>query len=240
MNLQNKVWEKLLDLLFPRRCPVCDQPVKPFGALICDACREIPVSIGEVYCMKCGKPLDGEELEYCTDCRQTGHVYDAGRAVFVYHSVSDAIYRFKYRGRQEYAEYFAECMAQKLGDWIRQKQVQALVPVPIHTERRRARGYNQAELLAESLGRKLGIPVRTDLISRVKKTKPMKDLSPSERQNNLKKAFKICCNDVKLDTIVIIDDIYTTGSTVDAMSRELRAAGIRRIYFAALAVGKGI
>ena len=68
----------------------------------------------------------------------------------------------------------------------------------------------------------------------------MKDLSAEARQNNLKKAFKICCNDVKLDTIVIIDDIYTTGSTIDAMCTELQKVGIKNIYYVALAIGRGI
>ena len=68
----------------------------------------------------------------------------------------------------------------------------------------------------------------------------MKDLSAVERQNNLKKAFKICCNGVKLNIIMIIDDIYTTGSTIDAMSREFRKAGVERIYFVTLAIGRGI
>jgi len=82
--------------------------------------------------------------------------------------------------------------------------------------------------------------VETELIKRVRKTAPMKDLSASERQNNLKRAFKICRNDVKLSTIVIIDDIYTTGSTIDAMSYELRRAGVKHIYFIALSIGRGL
>ena len=75
---------------------------------------------------------------------------------------------------------------------------------------------------------------------RCKKTVPLKDLSPLERQNNLKKAFNMCCNDVKLDTIVILDDIYTTGSTVDEMARLLRANGVSKIYVVTLAIGRGI
>ena len=68
----------------------------------------------------------------------------------------------------------------------------------------------------------------------------MNDLPVEERQNNLKRAFKICRNDVKLDTVIIIDDIYTTGSTIDAMSYELRRAGVKRIYFVTLAIGRGL
>ena len=73
-----------------------------------------------------------------------------------------------------------------------------------------------------------------------RKTAPMKELSAHDRQNNLKKAFKILRNDVELSTIIIIDDIYTTGSTIDAMSRELKSAGVEQIYFMTLAVGRGI
>ena len=115
-----------------------------------------------------------------------------------------------------------------------------MIPVPVHASKKRTRGYNQAEVLARELGNIMHIPVDPNLIARVRKTVPMKNLSVSDRQNNLNMAFKICRNDVKLDTIVIIDDIYTTGSTIDAMSYELRRAGIRHVYFVTLAIGRGI
>ena len=114
------------------------------------------------------------------------------------------------------------------------------MPVPVHPSRKRKRGYNQAELLAGVISRRTGIPVRQDLIVRQKKTVPQKELDEKQRQNNLKKAFKIIKNDVKLDTIVIIDDIYTTGSTINAMATMLHIAGISRIYYAALAIGNGL
>ena len=116
----------------------------------------------------------------------------------------------------------------------------ALIPVPIHSSRMRSRGYNQAELVARELSRHSGIPVNTKLIQRVKRTKPLKSLSHSERQNNLKRAFKILQNDVKLNTIVIIDDIYTTGSTIDAMTGVLNDAGVKNVYYMALTIGRGI
>lgn len=230
----------LLDLLYPRRCPVCDRAVKPFGSLICKACESKFKYIGEPYCMKCGKPLREEEREYCGDCKRQKHLFDRGRALFEYKSASDSVYRFKYKGRQEYGAYYAGCMADKLGKWLAECHPDALIPVPIYRGKRRVRGYNQAEVLARELHKITGIPVETDLIKRVRKTVPMKDLSASERQNNLKRAFKICRNDVKLNTIVIIDDIYTTGSTIDAMSYELRRAGIESIYFMTLSIGRGL
>ncbi len=115
-----------------------------------------------------------------------------------------------------------------------------LVPVPVHPSRKRKRGYNQAELIAGKLSRYSGIPIDTTLISRERKTQPLKNLSYAERQNNLKKAFKIRQNDVKLSTIVIIDDIYTTGSTIDAMAQAFTEAGIPGIYFITLTIGRGI
>lgn len=229
-----------LTLLYPRRCPVCDEPVRPWNALVCAECASGLACIEPPWCLKCGKHIGDSVREYCADCAAHPHLFDGGRALFSYRSVSASIARFKYRGRREYAACYAACMADRLGSFIRSCQADALIPVPLHKSRLKKRGYNQAQVLAEELSVLTGIPVRTDLIERVKKTAPMKDLSAAERQNNLKKAFKIRRNDVKLNIIVIIDDIYTTGSTIDAMSQEFRRAGVERIYFMTLAIGRGI
>ncbi len=231
---------QLISLFFPRRCPVCDRPVRPWNALVCTECAPSFAYIEPPYCLKCGKHIGSSEKEYCGDCAAQRHLYDRGRALFYYRSVSASIARFKYRGRREYAAYYAACMAGELGTFISSCRADALVPVPLHSDRQRKRGYNQAQVMAEALSALTGIPVRADLIERTVKTAPMKDLSAAERQNNLKKAFKILRNDVKLNTIIIIDDIYTTGSTIDAMSREFRKAGVGRIYFITLAIGRGI
>lgn len=229
-----------LDLIYPRRCPVCDKAVKPFGNLICEECKKKIEYVRAPYCQKCGKELKDKRAVFCHDCAHKEHKYDRGMALFAYPCVADSIYRFKYRGRREYGAYYGERMASILGNRILSLKPDALVPVPIHSSKKKMRGYNQAEVLAKEVGRRLNIPVETNLIKRIRKTVPMKDLSAQERQNNLKKALKICRNDVKLNTIIIVDDIYTTGSTIDAMSEELRKAGIKYIYFAALAIGNGM
>ncbi len=190
--------------------------------------------------MKCGKHIGGSEREYCADCAAHAHLFESGRALFSYQSVSSSIARFKYHGRREYAAFYAACMADALENFISSCRADAFVPVPLHRSRKRRRGYNQAEVLARELSALTGIPVCDDLIGRVKKTVPMKELSAADRQNNLKKAFKILRNDVKLKTIIIIDDIYTTGSTIDAMCRELKRAGVEKTYFMTLAIGRGI
>ena len=188
--------------------------------------------------MKCGKPVKEEE-EYCYDCRGKKHEFLQGAAVFEYDFVRQSLYRYKYGGRQEYKECYGLFMAHCLKDKMNRWQPQAFVPVPLHKERQRKRGYNQAELLAEELSKYFHIPVIKDLVIRCKKTRPMKEIDGSERQNNLKKAFLLGRNDVKLDTIIIIDDIYTTGSTIDAVSRVCKEAGIRNIYFLTVSIGHG-
>ena len=226
-------------LLFPTRCPVCDKPVKPFGALICAKCRQKIRYVREPRCYKCGKELKDNTLEYCFDCLHKNHVYDRGFSLFVYSSVRNSIYRFKYAGRREYAEFFGKEMAEHLGEELLSLNPDALVPVPMYKEKEKKRGYNQAHLLAQALGKEIGVPVCAHFAERTRNTAPLKELGISERQNNLKKAFKIQGNDVKLSTIVIIDDIYTTGSTINEIARECRRAGVEKIYFAALASGSG-
>ena len=229
----------LRELLFPLRCPVCDRPVDPPGEKICRECEGKLILIREPKCLKCGKQLQKEEAEFCQDCRRGKHFYDRGAALYSYQSCRGTIYRLKYGGRREYADYLGGMMARYLGRQLLSWEPDALVPVPLHPARERKRGYNQAALLARVLGERLGIPVREDYLIRTRNTRPQKELEGSRRQNNLKKAFKIVQNDVKLKTIVIIDDIYTTGSTVDAIAQECRNAGVRRVCYAALAIGRG-
>lgn len=226
----------LCDLLFPRCCPVCDRPAPP-GKAICPECTDRLIPIREPRCQKCGRQLGRDTEEYCHDCRSRKHIYDRGVVLYPYASCREIIYRFKYSGRREYAPFLGEAMARQLGGQILAWRPDALIPVPLHRSRQRKRGYNQAALLARVLGSRLGIPVLEEYLVRVKKTRPQKELDGAMRQNNLKKAFKIVQDDVKLKTIVVIDDIYTTGSTMDAVAQVCRDAGVSNIFFAALSAG---
>lgn len=240
MKFLRIVWDNFVELLFPRRCPICDNAVKPYGTLICLECRSQIRYVKEPRCFKCGKPMDDNTKEYCGDCEKHKHIYKKGMALYEYKSVSDSIYRFKYKGRREYAEFYGEEMSRYMGAVFAKAGVQAFVPVPIHKSKMRKRGYNQAYLIARELSKRTGIPVVNDWVIRQKKTIPLKDLSPTERNNNLRGAFKLAPNGVKLETIVIIDDIYTTGATIDAVSAQLIAGGVKNIYFATLAIGRGV
>ena len=226
----------IIDLLFPRRCPVCDR-VQPIGEMICLSCADKLKRITSPFCKKCGRGLADERREYCADCMRTEHFYTEGRALYEYPCIRRSIYRFKYKGRREYAEFYGKQLAEQLGDTIREWKPDVIVPVPLHRVRKRIRGYNQAQALADVLGRQLGIRVDSKLVRRVRNTVPQKCLDREMRQNNLKKAFKLCRNVVKLNTIIVIDDIYTTGSTIDAVAAVLREAGVKHVYFIALAAG---
>ncbi|MCR5210562.1 MAG: ComF family protein [Lachnospiraceae bacterium] len=229
------------DLIFPRRCPVCDEVLskKDGKDLICAACFPKIRYIKSPKCYKCGKQLGDDETEYCEDCRRKKHLFERGFALYDYHSVRLSMYRFKYSGRTEYAQFFGRDMAEHFGDEFKKLGIDAIVPVPMYAAKQRSRGFNQAEVLAKALGEELGLPVMNSLVKRVKKTLPMKMLSPAERSANLKNAFIIGHFDVKLRKILVVDDIYTTGCTSDAVAEVLKAAGISEVYFAALSIGEG-
>ena len=236
-----KLYERTLDMIFPRRCPVCDDAVDIPGRLICSECEDVFKKIDEPYCLKCGRPVRDDALSECRECAGKKQEFKRGRAVFEYDDeLKESIYRFKYGGRREYADHYAACMERSLGNWICSLKPDALVPIPLHKSRLKKRGYNQAALLAEGLGKKLGIPVRHDVLIRSSKTAVQKGLGASERQNNLKKALKIGPDVVKLKNIVLIDDIYTTGSTMNSAASCLQDAGVENVYFAVLGAANKI
>ena len=231
--------EWALDWVFPPRCPVCGQ-IRPGNCGgICPECRKNLHYITEPRCLKCGKQLEEEEQEYCRDCKNAKHLFVQGRALYEYESVAGALYRFKYKGRKEYGRVFGEEMAFFMEDYIRRIQPDALIPVPMYSGKKRIRGYNQAQVLAEAMGEYLNLPVETGLVRRIRNTKALKSLNSKERLNNLKNAFILDGNGVKLNTIVIVDDIYTTGSTIDSVAKVFLEAGVKRVYFLTLAIGEG-
>ncbi|MDE5699656.1 MAG: ComF family protein [Lachnospiraceae bacterium] len=234
------VKDALVNMVFPRRCPVCDEIVPMGEGLICSQCRTKPQYIREPRCRRCGKQLVGGTKEYCRDCTQRKHVYDYGYALYDYQSMKQSIYRFKYGKRCEYAAFYAQDICERLFDEIRMMDADSIIPVPVHASRKRERGYNQAELVAAELSRLTGIAMYEKLVRRVRKTVPQKELTTQERQNNLKKAFNISTNVVKLNKTILVDDIYTTGSTLDAVALELKRHGVRSVYFIALCIGEGM
>lgn len=160
--------------------------------------------------------------------------YDGGRSIFAFSCLSSGIYRFKYMNRAPYAKAYAGVMLSVCDTWLEGLGVDAFIPVPLHKKRLIQRGYNQAEELACELSKLTGIPVNTTLIERVKNTTPQKMMDKNGRFRNMKKAFIVVENVVKLRRVVIVDDIFTTGSTINSMAKELKAAGVKEVFFLTL------
>lgn len=191
--------------------------------------------------MKCGKPISNEEKEYCFDCQKYQLAYDQGRSVWIQKgNVPQAIYQFKFHNKRYYAETFAEEMADRYAKWIHSCGVEIILPVPLHPSKRRSRGFNQAELLAEELGKRVQIPVETEVLFRVKKTRPQKQLSDKERISNLKQAFGVSRTWKPKKTVLLIDDIYTTGNTMHRIAKVLKQAGVEKVYFLTISIGQGL
>lgn len=227
-----------MDLLYPPVCPFCGKITKQG---ICGMCRERIPYIEEPRCMKCGKPVRTEEQEYCFDCQRQDYAYEQGKSLWLHSgAVPRAVYRFKFHNKRYYAEIFAKEMAQRYGGWIKRNGVEEIIPVPLHPSKRRRRGFNQAELLAEALGAYIQIPVNKKAVSRIRKTKPQKALNDRERQKNLQGAFGVSAGWKAPESVLIIDDIYTTGSTVHQIARMLKKAGVQKVYFLTISIGQGL
>ncbi len=232
--------QTILDILFPRRCPVCGEITEPAGSLICPSCFRELSFVKSPTCKKCGKEILNETMEYCEDCISHRHAFESGVALLNYDETArTSMVQIKYKNKREYLDFYGEALAARYEKQIRRMQVDAIVPVPVHRSRRRRRGFNQAELLAEVMGKRLGIPVAADALIRTKKTLPQKELSAMERLKNLSGAFLAGKIPSGTRSVLLVDDIYTTGSTMEACARALKNAGVEHVYFAVICMTGG-
>ncbi|WP_058485998.1 ComF family protein [Defluviitalea phaphyphila] len=232
----------ILNIIYPPKCIFCNTiiPIQKEKG-ICDDCKKSLPFIKEKVCQKCGKPIDNiEERNTCFDCIKYPPIYDKGWALLVYEGiVRDMIYRFKYGGHKEYAVYLGVLMANKIKNENIKEKFDLIIPIPMHLKKKRIRGYNQSEELAKIISKQLKIPIDITILTRIKETKPQSGLSITQRKNNLKKAFKIKQNtDLKGKKILLIDDIYTTGSTINTCANILKKKGVKKVCFLSLSIGR--
>lgn len=237
--------DTLLDLIFPRRCPICDRVLGNVDGrdgsdrLICGEHDNLPF-VGKIRCMKCGKEIEGEESEYCSDCERYPKTFKRCYPLFNYvEPVKSSILAVKYKNRREYCDYYGRAMAERLCGIIVGENIDALVPVPVHRHKLKTRGYNQAQVLAEIMGKHLGIPVCTDMLLRLEDTRPQKELDNLQRANNMKNAFGAGSFHREYKRIMIVDDIYTTGATMDTCAEILMGMGAEAVYGAVVCIGVG-
>lgn len=228
----------ILEILYPARCPVCHGIVRGKDG-ICPSCRKRLHYIKEPKCKKCGKEIEKDEQEYCRDCQRFVHAYDKGASVFAYDPLMRrSVSMFKYHNRREYAKVYAREMYHHCERFLKMCAPDVILPVPIHQHKKRQRGFNQAELVAKELGKLMNVPVDTEYLLRVEKTTPQKELTRQQRKVNLRKAFAIRETGKYYERILLIDDIYTTGATIDAISEILRENQSKFIFFLTICVGR--
>lgn len=214
------------------------------------SCERKLLRVSGAVCMHCGAPLEFSRVEYCMDCARKVYTQDGihgeksffkqGKALYVYKGeIKKTMYRFKYSNKREYADFFASEVVDKYSSWIRQNKIQAIVAVPMYRKKQKLRGYNQAEVFGRALAKKLDIPYIVDGIQRIVDTAPMKGLDDVERKNNLKNAFQCSENIVQYDYILLVDDIYTTGSTADAVAGVMVGKGVSNVFLLSICIGQG-
>jgi len=235
----------IIDIIYPRRCPICGDIAIPKGELACPSCKLKLVPIEEPRCKKCSKPIDSEEKEFCLDCERKHHHYIKGYALWIYDShMKKSMTEFKFHGRREYSEFYVDEIVKRYGKDIQRIAPDVLVSIPIHKTKQLQRGYNQADILAKGIGKELNIPVLSHLLLRDKKTLPQKQLNDKERLKNLEKAFAFSKEEndkyqKAIRKVMLVDDIYTTGSTMEACTNILLKNGIEDVYFVSICIGKG-
>ncbi|MCR4605503.1 MAG: ComF family protein [Eubacterium sp.] len=233
---------KITDIIYPTKCVFCGKLLKSSEYGYCEKCRDSIPYVTEPVCFRCGKPLADYEKEYCLNCEGLQHsMLDGGRAVWVYDDMTrPAMVDFKYGGNSEDASVFADEVVSICYDYLQKCSPNVIVPVPVHRKRFRYRGYNQAERLSLEIGARIGVQTR-NLIKRTYYTPPMKSLSAEERKKNLLKAFEADeekCAGFTADTALLVDDIYTTGSTVEICAGVLKSIGIKKVYAVYMCIGK--
>lgn len=231
-----------LNLLYPAEptCPLCGKIIKNRRQLsLCRSCIERVPLIRKPICQRCGRPLRLEASTPCSECRGRKVFYKTARSVGLYRDYfRETILTMKYRAQPELAMPLAELLVERLKSERALRSSEVLVPVPLHTERWMERGYNQAELLARHVGQRCHLPVVSDALHRIKLTGVQNRLNREERWANVHDAFQVSIpSRVSGKSILIIDDILTTGSTASECAKALLAAGSTVVNVLTLAIG---
>ncbi len=239
MPVTPSLFKKFVDLLIPLRCVKCGAIVESTDGL-CTSCWPLIPFITKPYCACCGFPFDFdiEEGALCGVCSHMTPHYKTARSVFSYTSESkDLILKFKHADTINSSPLFAKWMTQFLDEM----KDPLCIPVPLHWTRLFMRTYNQAALLAQEIARLNHWSYAPSLLIRKHRTPSQGHLSKKDRQKNVDRAFKISLtkkNQLQKKTILLVDDVFTTGATLNACSKVLLQAGAKEVH--AITLGRAI
>lgn len=226
-TLHNGVW-RLVDWVFPPTCPGCGIE----GELICETCEsKMPRLLGK-RCKFCGLSVTGANI--CGSCRGEDHSFEAFQAYGFYTGVlRDAVMRLKYQNDIGIARKLAEYLEILVlsSNWT----FDIIVPIPLSSQKLEERGYNQASRLAKPLAALLEKPYRPDALTRIKEISSQVGLDRRSRLENVSNAFRANPKIAKEKSILLVDDVFTTGATLESAASELKMAGAQKIYALTLA-----
>ena len=223
------LWEKILNLLYPNTnmCLHCNDTYL-FSEIkgICDSCLK-KIKLTDNYCQICGRELNdsGEEANMCTYCQKHSNYFEMARSVGIYDGLlKELLLKFKYDHLTELKRPLAHLMYITFKYYYNIEKIDQIIPVPIHRKRFKERGYNQVELLAEELSKYTGISISFD-ISRTKDVPPLYNFAYDQRKNLLQDSFSVKSGAYRGQSLLLIDDIFTTGATSNEISSSLKDIG---------------
>lgn len=230
-----------MHVLFPRTCYACLKDL-PFRAEqpLCSACSaKVRFVFKSLYCQRCGKPLEqgGAHCFHCRGSKAQKHACTCMRSAVVFGpQVRALVHAFKYAHQTYLAAYLGAFLGEAWPYFKELHGAQVLTPVPLYPSKQKKRGYNQSALLASQLGRLTGLKVEEELLCRVRNTPSQTGFGRQERIENMKDAFVCMCpHAVKDKVVLLIDDVATTGATLDACARALKKAGAKQVMAYTLA-----
>jgi len=232
------ILQEILNFFFPLFCLTCRKPLKADNTRrVCPECWGKIKMIRPPLCQRCGRAME-REFGTCWSCKGKKFSFDRVWAVGRYDGIlKELIHKFKFQDREYLYRPLGELMARYLADTINQK-IDLVTSVPMSKERLRERGYNQASLLAGVIARETGIMFKDKLLYRQRRTRPQYRLSSEERKENLRGAFTLIQKqDVREQTVLVVDDIFTTGATIEECALTLKRGGAKRVYALVLAHG---
>ena len=219
----------LRDFFFPAHCLICNGAID--DGLVCDDCLDLVVEIGPPLCPRCGRPTKKDRR--CRRCKDQS--LDRVRGWGYYQPPLDKIiHQFKYDDRRSIARLLGRKVSTVIRSDPEYREIDLIIPIPLHKRREKERGYNQSELLAQELGRELHLPVERGLV-RIRNNRSQTGLTDQERKENVRGIFRLD-SEIEGLNILLVDDVMTTGSTIEEAASVIKAAGAKAALGAVAAI----